>query len=69
VRSAKGNKKHEFYVGCTHRRPVVDRLREYIAGRDLNGLGEAGCDSLTWPRVDGWNWLHLCGRGCAVVTV
>ena len=29
----------------------------------------AGCDSLIWPRVDGWEWLHLCGRGCAVVTV
>lgn len=29
----------------------------------------SGCDSLTWPRVDGLKWLHLCGRGCAVVTV
>jgi hypothetical protein len=27
-----------------------------------------GCDSLTWPRVDGCKWLHLRGRGCAVVT-
>jgi hypothetical protein len=34
----------EFYVGCTHIRPVVDRLREYMAGRDLNGLGEAVLD-------------------------
>jgi hypothetical protein len=35
---------HELYVGCTHRRPVVERLREYMAGRDLNGLGEAVLD-------------------------
>jgi hypothetical protein len=36
--------RNEFYVGCTHRRPVVHRLREYMAGRDLNGLGEAVLD-------------------------
>jgi hypothetical protein len=47
--------------------------------RELDGHGRLlifggaavliGCDSLTWPRVDGLKWLHLCGRGCAVVTV
>ncbi len=28
-----------------------------------------GCVSLSWPQGDGLNWLPLCGRGCAVVTV
>jgi hypothetical protein len=49
---------------------VVDR-RAGLAVLAALFLAErtTGCDSLTWPRVDGLKWLHLCGRGCAVVTV
>lgn len=50
------------------RHAVIDRLHGEILGLTPDG-GHPGCDSLTWPRVDGLKWLHLCGRGCAVLTV
>jgi hypothetical protein len=49
---------------------LVSLLHKLIQGSSVDDKClPPGCDSLTWPRVDGLKWLHLCGRGCAVVTV
>ncbi|ORV41710.1 hypothetical protein AWC02_00835 [Mycolicibacter engbaekii] len=60
-----------------HERVAGENFAAYIARRTgcaqaaqaMDAAAAAGCDSLTWPRADGLKWLHLCGRGCAVVTV
>ena len=70
----------DTWAGCqasgsndTHLSPVLNVPSD--AGKYRDALATVllrmptGCDSLIWPRVGGRKWPHLCGRGCAVVTV